>query len=237
MNQPDKDGMWKLTRDRTTVIGRVRLETNDLFLPTGEAPYAINDFKKWEWEFQESLPETPVAEPAPAPKSGESVTIKFGKVGERPTEPGNYLGFSAEYTNISLAILFRDCIYQLFEGKMYRMGDRPLPINTLSSDPKFNDYRWSNRIELDITEPVKPPRKYIVNTAASAGSHEVTLEYEGFDENFKDADYVVLVEWLERTTKFATDSSSIPADLYSYLNRFKSGATILGIFSRIKDEG
>jgi hypothetical protein len=48
-NQPNCDGFWEIERGTIKMVGKVRLATNDLWLPTSDAPYRITDFEDWNW--------------------------------------------------------------------------------------------------------------------------------------------------------------------------------------------
>lgn len=43
MDRPDKSGVWQLTKDDMSLIGIVKLEENEVQLPTSESPYRLSD--------------------------------------------------------------------------------------------------------------------------------------------------------------------------------------------------
>jgi hypothetical protein len=51
MNQPDRDGVWEIEKDGFRLRGEVHMRTNDIYLPTGEAPYRYTDFDDYNWTF------------------------------------------------------------------------------------------------------------------------------------------------------------------------------------------
>lgn len=56
MNQPDREGRWTIKRGDTEMWAAVTsLERNEVYLPTGEAPYRITDLDDYEWTFHSEL--------------------------------------------------------------------------------------------------------------------------------------------------------------------------------------